>query len=97
MKPSRVVHDVPIRSISSDEICLGDMITALYGEDSLDTIYIVLSKRLTELHEKSPQCYIISVLVSTAEGYKIEVFTEQVGSLFAFAGVLYDINGTEKT
>lgn len=73
------------------------MITALYGHNSLDTTYIVLSKRLTPHDEASPQCYIISVLVSTVEGCKIEVFTEPVGSLFAFAGVRYDINGTEKT
>lgn len=72
------------------------MITALYGHNSLDTTYIVLSKRLTEPDGKYPQCYIISVLVSTAEGCKLEDFTEPVGSLFAPAEVRYDINGTEK-
>lgn len=72
------------------------MITALYGHNSLDTTYIVLSKSLIEPHDKSSQCYIISVLVSTSDGCKLDVFTEPVGSLFAFAGVRYDINGTER-
>lgn len=96
MKPSRIVEDVPIRAVSTDELQPGDLVIALYGENSLDVMYLVLTKRRSADGDKN-DVFVITVLSSSSSGCKVEVLIEPVGALFAFAGVVYAPDGTEKS
>jgi len=96
MKRSRIVEDVPIRAVSTDELGRGDLVVALYGADTLDVMYLVLAKHRTADAE-GDDVFVITVLTSSSSGCKVEVLIERVGALFAFAGVVYAPDGTEKS
>jgi hypothetical protein len=96
VKTSRIVEDVPIRAVSTDELRPGDLVVALYGENALDVMYLVLTKRQTT-DGNGNDIFVITVLTSSATSCKVEVLIEPVGALFAFAGVVYAPDGTEKS